>query len=345
MSLIFQRLATSKAAATLTRTFLARRAMATATVPKPSAQPFLSGKRMTPICAGGLGLGAAQYYLGKSENFFEHKFVTTKKPEDLADFYGTEDFMEVFCILPFMVEFMLRGAEFDDNGTIHAWGLLGPGELEVSIDFEEREIDTTGDGEPDTLAWFNKKEHFRDVAPSFLGGFTLWEMTQNFGYRRLDDGTCEVYHHGEKFNGLFPICLLFQLHSRYVIWATKKYVNSDAFGTEDRETDLEEQRHNIPLHVFSKFIQGLTREVEKAKLDSKDDTKKQDELVVILRSLQAISSMDHPSSMPRLRTLKSHKTKVAHVHLVMDDEKTKDTIRTAMQQIGSSKGQMHEPVA
>jgi hypothetical protein len=262
---------------------------------------------MKQICAGGLGLGAAQYFLGISENFFEHKFVTSKKPEDLADFYGTEDFMEVFCVLPFMVEFMLRGAEFDDNGTIHAWGLLGPGELEVSIDFDEREIDTTGDGEPDTLACFNKKEHFRDIAPSFLGGFTLWEMTQNFGYHRLEDGTCEVYHHGEKFNGLFPISLLFQLHSRYVIWATQKYVNSDAFGTEDRDSDLEEQRHNIPLHVFRKCIQGLTREVEKAKLNSEDDTKKQDKLEVSLRSLKAISSMDHMASMPRLRTCRTRR--------------------------------------
>jgi hypothetical protein len=170
-------------------------------------------------------------------------------------------------------------------------------------------------------------------------------MTQNFGYHRLDDGTCEVYHHGEKFNGLFPICLLFQLHSRYVIWATKKYVNSDAFGTEDRETDLEEQRQNMPLHVFSEFIQGLTREVQKAKLDSKDDTKKQDELEGSLRRLNTISSMDHTASMPRLHTLRLHKTKVAHVQLVMDDEETKDRIRTAMQRIGSSKGQMHEPVA
>ena len=40
----------------------------------------------------------------------------------------------------------------------------------VSIDFDETEEDTNGDGEPDTITWFNKKECFHDVAPSFLGG-------------------------------------------------------------------------------------------------------------------------------------------------------------------------------
>jgi hypothetical protein len=217
----------------------------------------------------------------------------------------------------------------------------------VSIDFEEEEIDTNGDGKPDTLAWFNKKEHFHDVAPSFLGGFTLWEMTQNFGYHRLDDGTCEVYHHGEKFNGFFPIRLGLQLHSRYVAWATEKYINSEAFGTEDREEDLEEQRQNIPLSVFKNFIDGLTREVEKAKVDPNTDAKKQGELEVTLQRLKTISnSMDHDSaSMPSLRTLHARKTQVAHVHLVVDDQETKDTIDVAMQQIGSTKGRRHEPVA
>ena len=106
------------------------------------------------------------------------------------------------------------------------------------------EVDTTGDGEPDTLAWFNKREHFHDTAPSFLGGFTLWEMAQNFGYHLKDDGTCEVYHHGEKFQGFFLIRLIFQIHSRYVIWATEKHVNGEAFGSEDMDDEREEQRQD-----------------------------------------------------------------------------------------------------
>ena len=124
----------------------------------------------------GLAMGALQYAFGEADDFFEHKFVTRKKPEDLADFYGSEDFMEIFSVFPFMVHLMMRNAEFDDDGTIHAWGLMGPGEMEVSVEFQEQEIDTDGDGEPDTLSWFNKKESFQDFAPDFLGGFKLWEM-------------------------------------------------------------------------------------------------------------------------------------------------------------------------
>jgi hypothetical protein len=62
---------------------------------------FLHGERFPQFAkAGGilLGIGAAQYYFGRADDIFEHKFITSKKPEDLADFYGTEDFMEVFCV-------------------------------------------------------------------------------------------------------------------------------------------------------------------------------------------------------------------------------------------------------
>ena len=294
----------------------------------------------------GLGLGLAQYSLGNAQNIFEHKFITNKKTEDLADFYGTEDFMEIFCMFPFMVKIMMRGAEFDDEGTIHAWGLLGPGELEVSIDFDEKEIDTSGDGEPDTLSWFNKKESFKDTAPSFLGGFTLWEMVQNFGYHRRDDGTCEVYHHGEKFSGFFLIRLIFEIHSRYVIWATEKYINSDAFGSDDMDTEREEQRQNIPLHVFKQFLSDLTNEVEKAKTDSAGNSQKTKELEITLKRLKTLAAEDDDimgKSKPHLRTLKSRPT-LNRIQLVIGDKEATETIRTAMKQIGSSKGRKHEPV-
>ncbi|KAL3942952.1 MAG: hypothetical protein SGBAC_002941 [Bacillariaceae sp.] len=303
----------------------------------------------------GLGMGALQYTLGESDNFFEHKFVTRKKPEDLADFYGTEEFMELFCVFPFMVHLMMRNAEFDDEGTIHAFGLMGPGELEISVDFDETEIDTNGDGEPDTLSWFNKKESFRDFAPSFLGGFKLWEMTQNFGYHWRADGTCEVYHHGEHFEGFFPIRLLFAIHSRYVIWATEKYINSDAFGAEDRETDLEVQRQNIPFHVFKRFVEGLAVELAKAKDSPSSTAEQKKEIEVTLRRLKTISDVSAGSQedtelaqtaiLPRMRTLRSRKTKVTKAILIIDDKETKDTIKTAMEQLGSSSGKKHEPAA
>jgi hypothetical protein len=300
--------------------------------------PLLGTKRMTQLGVVGLGLGATQYAFGDATNFFEHKFVTSKKPEDLADFYGTEDFMELFCVFPFMVSFMLRNAEFDDDGTIHAWGLFGPGELEVSIDFEEEETEGT-------LSWFNKKESFRDHAPAFLGGFKLWEMTQNFGYHLKDDGTCEVYHHGAKFSGLFPMRFIFDLHSRYVIWATEKYVNSDAFGMEDRESDLEEQRQNIPLHVFKHFVDRLTLELEKAKEGGASSPQEKLDIEVTLQQLKTISSAkDENKPLSRMLTLRSRKTSLTRAHLIIDDKETKETIKTAMEQLASSSGKRHEPV-
>jgi hypothetical protein len=295
-------------------------------------------------------LMAAQYQLGTAQDFFEHKFVTTKKPVDLADFYGTEDFMEVFCVLPFMVNLMMRHAEFDDDGTIHAWGLLGPGELQVSVRFEEEEADIDGDGELDTLVWFNKHETFQDVAPAFLGGFTLWEMTQNFGYRRQDDGTCEVYHHGEAFRGFFPMRLLFQLHSHYVIWATERYINSDAFGTDDREDEAEEQRHNVPLHVFKSFVAGLTREVERAKADlPASETQKKQDLEVTIRRLNTITANmqeaeahNTPITLPRLRTIRRFKTIVPTASTTTDK-----SITPTLQEAGeddSSTSQLQIPI-
>lgn len=324
---------------------IAKRHVATGTknftpsMPSFRQLPIIGSKRMTRLGVLGLGLGVAQYTLGDASNVFEHKFITSKKPEDLADFYGTEDFMELFCVFPFMVHFMMRNAEFDDEGTIHAWGLLGPGELEISIDFDEEETEGT-------LSWFNKRESFRDYAPAFLGGFQLWEMTQNFGYHLKDDGTCEVYHHGEKFNGLFPIRLIFDLHSRYVIWATEKYVNSDAFGMEDTETDLEEQRQNIPLHVFKHFVEGLTLELQKASDSDTSTPQDKRDIQVTLRRLQTISnSKDDNRSLPRMHTLRSRKTNLTTAHLIIDDKETKDAIKTAMEQLGSATGKRHEPVA
>jgi len=342
---MFSRLHLSPSSVASLPRIMARRANATTTLPKApfASRPLLDGKGLGRFGALCMGFGAAQYYLGSADNFFEHKFVTSKKPEDLADLYGTEDFMEIFCVFPFMVKFMMRAAEFDDEGNIHAWGLLGPGELEVSIDFDEEEIDTTGDGEPDTLAWFNKKESFRDTAPSFLGGFTLWEMCQNFGYHRRDDGTCEVYHSGEKFRGFFLMRIIFEVHARYVIWATEKYVNSEAFGSDDMDTEREEQRQNVPMQVFKEFIADLTRDVEKAKGDPEADAKKQGELEVTIQRLKSLSNQDHQATMPQLRTLQSRQT-LSRVQLVVDDKETSETIRTAMKQIGSTKGQMHEPV-
>jgi len=341
---MLSRLGRTHALSSLSKTAFRRGITSAPVLARGKNSPSIKRKDILRISALGLGLGAAQYNFGRADNFFEHKFKTNKSPDDLADFYGTEEFMEIFCVFPFLVQLLMRGASFDDNGTIHAWGLLGPGELEVSIEFDEKSIDTSGDGEPDTLAWFNKREQFHDVAPKFLGGSTLWQMTQNFGYHLLDDGTCEIYHQGEQFSGLFPIRFLFQLHAKYVIWATEKYINSQDFGSEDRETELEETRQNIPLHVFREFLDGLKMDVERVK-ETTLEKEKQERIDVTIQRLKTVSNkMDHSTSLPRLRTVKSHKTKVVQSHLLLEDMETKDVIQSAMKEIGSEKNKASEPV-
>ena len=57
------------------------------------------------------------------------------------------------------------------------------------------------------FARFNKRETFKDN--EWLSGLPLWELTANFGFQRLQDGRCQVYHHGEVFVGPFPFHLLF----------------------------------------------------------------------------------------------------------------------------------------
>ena len=57
----------------------------------------------------------------------------------------------------------MRGSFFDDEGTVHTWGL--PGTLLVSMEFDDREEEIAGaDGETETVvAHFNKRERFQNV--------------------------------------------------------------------------------------------------------------------------------------------------------------------------------------
>mmetsp|Transcript_10811 Transcript_10811/g.21970 ORF Transcript_10811/g.21970 Transcript_10811/m.21970 type:complete len:391 (+) Transcript_10811:78-1250(+) len=282
------------------------------------------------------GTAAAQYYFGEADEFFDHRFTTDKKPEDLADLYGTEAFMEIFCVLPFMANFMMRSGEFDDDGHIRTFGLAGPGNLEVSIDFDEAEEDTTGDGELDTIAWFNKRESFHDVSP--IGSFTLWQMTQNFGYHRLHDGTCEVYHNGEHFRGLFPVRFLFQAHAAYVFWATQRYITSDEFGTENLEDEAEEYRQNIPSRVFKDFILGLANDVEslkQAKGATDESTQEYDETIEKLKDL---SEDERRTNLAHFTTIRRHNSSLTKLKLVVDDADTHGTISKALKQVGEGKG-------
>ena len=82
---------------------------------------------------GGLTCGIQQFY-GSDKKFFEYKFETKADPEELEDFYHNEDFMQIYCVFPFMQKIMMRGSSWDNDGICHTWGLAG--HMEVFMDLQ-----------------------------------------------------------------------------------------------------------------------------------------------------------------------------------------------------------------
>jgi len=305
-----------------------------------AAAPEASGSPITiyhKVAAGFVTIGGMQYFLGHKDDYYDFRFITHKNPADLQEFYGTEEFMEIFCVLPFMVTMMMRFGEFDDEGTVHSYGF--PGKMEVSMVFDEEEVDTTGDGEPDTVAYFNKRERFLDIS-AFIPGLVYWDMVQNFGYHRRSDGSCEVYHHGEYFRGFFPMRYFFWLHARYVIWATEKHVNSELFGAESDEGQEEEeaQRAIIPLFVFKRFVKDMTKEVQQAQLlaSKKGDTEAEKKHDLTLQKLKEIAENDDHSTAVKMSGT-GNKQKL---QLEIDDKETAAAILEALRQTNVSGGSL-----
>jgi hypothetical protein len=183
------------------------------------------------------------------EEFFEHKFMTTKSPDDVADFYSTEDFLQILGVFPMAIHFVLAGVEWDtekeNTMSVH-------NAMEISFTIEEREEETASGDK--VVAFFQKRERFKNYIP--FTRFLMWDQTQCYGYNRMENGNLEIFHRGEVFYGPLPVRMLVQAHAYYVIWATEKHINSLAFGSGDLELQ-EHQRSNVPLHVFNDFLTRL----------------------------------------------------------------------------------------
>lgn len=106
---------------------------------------------------------ALQSQCSSAADFYDYRFTTCKDPDDLAGFYGSEAFMDIFCVLPFMGTLMMRGGEFDEEGAVHTTGF--PGTMVVSMVFSD------DDDEEGRTVWFNKRERFKDT----VFGRTMWE--------------------------------------------------------------------------------------------------------------------------------------------------------------------------
>lgn len=86
------------------------------------------------------------------DDFFEHKFVTRKAPDDIIDFYSTEDFLQIIGVFPFAIQFVLAGVEWDtekeNTMAVHH-------SMEISFEMTEREEETP-EGEK-VVAFFQKR--------------------------------------------------------------------------------------------------------------------------------------------------------------------------------------------
>ena len=205
------------------------------------------------IGTAGVGLLASFQFNADSHDFFKHTFKTTKDPDAIVDFYSTEDFLQILGVFPLAIHFVLAGVNWDTKAenTMAVWNVM-----QISFDITEKEEQIDG---KDVVTLFNKRERFINYIP--YTHWMMWDQVQNYGYRRLPDGTLEVSHQGEHFYGPWPIRLLVQLHAYYVIWATEKHINSPVFGVGSLE-DQEHQRSNIPLHVAKEWLETLQKSQE-----------------------------------------------------------------------------------
>lgn len=300
-----------------------------ATEPQKAGRPYL--KYFGGFLAAN---GAMQMVYGSKKNFFDYRFITKRSGDDLHDFYGAEDFMQIFCCIPLVEHIMMRGSSFDDQGVCHTWGLAG--KMLVSIDFEEGECEadeqSKKDGKPYNVSFFNKAERFHDVVPFF--GITLWDMVQNFGFHERSDGTVEVYHQGELWYGPWPLRLLFHIHARYVIWATQRFVESSMFASEDYMEEAEEVRKNIPVHVMNEFIGTLVSQVESNLSSLKKQGKSTKEAEEVLKTLKDAKDVKSSVSVTTMKTQRLQR-KQTRAQLKVDDQKVQAAINEALQTIDS----------
>jgi hypothetical protein len=59
-----------------------------------------ASRRYIPLLgAATVGVAVGQYYYGNERNFYDYRFIVDADPDDLADFYGSENFMVCFSKL------------------------------------------------------------------------------------------------------------------------------------------------------------------------------------------------------------------------------------------------------
>jgi hypothetical protein len=241
--------------------------------------------RMPLVLAGAYSCNyVLQDTIGSDDDFFDGRYITKKDPDDIAEFYTAEDLLKIISIFPFIFEQVMNKVIPDEHEATKETALLSVGEthfntkfvgMEVSFEITEHE-EEKDDGEAKLFS-FLRHERFIDWVP-FVNDYgvklLMWDQTWKYGFNTLEDGKVEVYHQGERFLGPWPVRIIVMIHQRYVLWACEKYINGDAFGTDDIDKQLE-QMANVPLWRYRQFMATLRAEKEKA-LEAKKKEAKQD---------------------------------------------------------------------
>jgi len=278
------------------------------------------------ITAGTIGattIASVSYY-ADSKDFFVYKFRTTKDPDAVVDFYSTEDFLEILGIFPFAIRFVLAGVTWDDKKeqTMNVWE-----SMQISFDITEKEEIIDG---KEVVTFFNKRERFVNYIPATR--ILIWDQVQNYGYRRLPDGSLEVSHQGESFYGPWPVRLIVSLHALYVIWATEKHINSPIFGN-NTEEGLEAQHHqrsNIPMLVASEWLNTVIKGQEAAVKTGKLKRHNTAAAEANLAELQKLAKMDVDINLDRRRD--------GTVKVNVKDPHVQAAIKSALQDIKKQDG-------
>jgi len=283
---------------------------------------------LVTIGTTGTCLLASFQVMADEKDFFHGSFITTKDPDAIVDFYSTEDFLQILGVVPLGIQLILAGVEWDNKSenTMDVWNTM-----RISFDITEKEEPIGPDGE-NVVTFFNKRERFVQYIP--FTKILLWDQVQNYGYRRLKNGTMEVSHDGESFYGPWPVRLAVGLHAKYVVWATEKHINSPIFGTKDLEAQ-EHQRSNIPLHVATEWLAELRSSQEKSIQTAKaagQNTTEQEATLKTLKKLQRhntiLSVEEKPGNQILSGTVKVH----------AEDPEAQKAIRSALKSIKTING-------
>lgn len=156
-----------------------------------------------------------------------------------------------------------RGKEEEGHVTVSGIG------AEIAFNFMEEETEDAETGET-TVKKFEKLERFIQFVPIlFQLGIKkpVMDYTIIFGLRNVGSkdgsGRVECYQTCTHFSGPWIARLVLLLQYTYVGWACESFMNSEAFGDEDRMEEAHEELAFLLPHIYSDLIDKvLNRKIE-----------------------------------------------------------------------------------